>query len=337
MVDIEEDEQEILLHTIQNGKIRKLTNYLEEASNISIDFSDRNGKTPLMHAVCFDGKDDVRTHMVRTLLRHGCDVNKQDMFGCTALMYACMDSNCDDVTRLLIKKGNSNPNIQDSSFNTALMHAVSASNSAALHILVTSTATRQKANLDLKNDLGLTVLDLAIKLRMAECCKVLVRDGYVNTRNVCDLNGLKMLLGTEIDSFGKEHSFLRLESQNSFIPKSSRRGSAGSTLSSTSMSSTPRCSNPTPEMIHQTRSSGDIPLSSRSNYANEHHKTHTYDISWVGSPRKIRRALTPLFKNSAKIIEETDEQNIFSFRARLPSIPSGKRLCMVATTQNDVS
>lgn len=337
MVDIDEDEQEVLLHTIQNGKIRKLTNYLSEADGISIDFADRNGKTPLMHAVCFDGKDDVRTHMVRTLLRHGCDVNKQDMFGCTALMYSCMDSNCEDVTRLLVKKGNSDPNIMDNSLNTALMHAVTASNSAALYILVTSTSTRHKANLDLKNDLGLSVIDLAIKLRQAECCKVLVRDGFISTRDVYDLNGLKMLLGTEIDAYGKEHSFVRLESQSSFIPKSSRRGSAGSSLSTTSMSSTPRCCNPTPEIIHQTPYNEDIPLSSRSNYANEHQRSHTYDISWVGSPRKIRRALTPLFKNNAKIIEETDEQNVFGFRSRLPSIPSGKRLCMVASTQNDVS
>jgi ankyrin repeat protein len=89
--------------------------------------------------------------------------------------------------------------------NTALMHAVVASNAAALQILVTSSATRSKVNLDLQNNQGLTALELAIKLKMSDCCKVLVREGYADVRQTKDLKGLRILLGAEVDSTGKEH------------------------------------------------------------------------------------------------------------------------------------
>jgi ankyrin repeat protein len=83
-----------------------------------------------------------------------CDADKQDMYGCTALMYSCMDCHNDDVTRLLTKKGNSNPNIQDNFLNTALMHAVVASNAAALQILVTSSALDVE-DIELLVDIGI--------------------------------------------------------------------------------------------------------------------------------------------------------------------------------------
>jgi hypothetical protein len=63
-------------------------------------------------------------------------------------------------------------------------------------------------NLDLQNNQGLTALELAIKLKMSDCCKVLVREGYADVRQTKDLKGLRILLGTEVDSTGKQHSFM---------------------------------------------------------------------------------------------------------------------------------
>ncbi|VDI39920.1 Hypothetical predicted protein [Mytilus galloprovincialis] len=330
MVDMEDEDQEKLFHLIQNGNIRKLTNFFSEDTDINIDFDDASGKTLLMCAVCYDGKDDIRTHMVRTLLRHGCEVNRQDMYGRTALMYSCMDTGSEDVTRLLTKKGNCDPNIQDNNLNTALMQAVLASNHAAVYILVTSSATRSNINLDIQNDQGLTALELAIKLKMGECCKVLVQNGCVDMKNTKDLKGLRILLGKEIDYNGREHSFVRNEFQTLSLPKSFGRSSTSSTLSSSS--SPRRCSNPTPDVVRQIGSNSyadDTPRSARSDHTSINRTHQTYDISWVGSPRKLRRALTPLFKDNARIVEDEEDQDIFRFRTRLPSIPSGKRLCTV--------
>lgn len=334
MGELDDFQKEQLFKIIKYGKIRKLTSFFNDIENTDIDFEDISGKTPLMCAVCYDDKDDVRTHMVRTLLRHGCDVDKQDMYGCTALMYSCMDCHSDDVTRLLTKKGNSNPNIQDNFLNTALMHSVVASNAAALQILVTSSATRSKVNLDLQNNQGLTALELAIKLKMSDCCKVLVREGCADIRQTKDLKGLRILLGTEVDSTGKEHSFMRNDNHSLSVPISTR----------SSMSSTSRCSTPVPDIYRQNSRNSftdDPPLSSRSNYSSSSNQSNrSYDISWTGSPRKIsKRALTPLLQENAKIVE-VDEHNLFGNRTRLPSIPSGKRLCMVNspstfTTQTD--
>jgi hypothetical protein len=91
MDELDDFQKEQLFKIIKYGNIRKLTSFFKDIENTDIDFEDISGKTPLMCAVCYDDKDDIRTHMVRTLLRHGCDADKQDMYGCTALMYSCMD------------------------------------------------------------------------------------------------------------------------------------------------------------------------------------------------------------------------------------------------------
>ena len=55
------------------------------------------------------------------LIKHGADVNKQDILGCTPLIYAAL-SNKPEITKLLLKYG-ADPSIKDKDGKTALDYA----------------------------------------------------------------------------------------------------------------------------------------------------------------------------------------------------------------------
>ena len=123
--------------------------------------------------------------MVRLLLRHGCDVNCQDESGRTALMYASMEEEKSDVVRLLIKCKSCDPNLQDKDGSTAIIHAVNNSNHKAIRILAKHQNTKSRVDVNKANKQGLTALDLAVKLRLADCCRTLIQDAYADA-NVKD-------------------------------------------------------------------------------------------------------------------------------------------------------
>ena len=58
-----------------------------------------------------------------------CDVNVRDSLGRTALMYACIETQREDVVRQLVKREEIDPNIRDNEGNTAVIHAVHAGGS----------------------------------------------------------------------------------------------------------------------------------------------------------------------------------------------------------------
>ena len=98
MASISEKEELQIFQAISNGKVRKLSRFLERTGDLEI--RDHKQRTLLMHAVCC-GKEDVRTHVVRMHLRHGCDVNAQGRHAITALMLACMERDRVDIVRLI--------------------------------------------------------------------------------------------------------------------------------------------------------------------------------------------------------------------------------------------
>ncbi|XP_021344452.1 ankyrin repeat domain-containing protein 34B-like, partial [Mizuhopecten yessoensis] len=185
-----------LLNAILSGKARQISSLLDQT--VDVDVRDDEGRTPLMYAVCCD-IDDVRTHVVRLLLRSNCYINAQDSSGCTALIYACMEVDRVDVVRLIARNKLCNPNLQDSEGYTAAMHAVAASNSQGLKILLNSSATKSVVDLNIKNKNGITALELAVKLQLFDCCKVLTTDcvGGRNSNNIRDKKGLNLILGRE--------------------------------------------------------------------------------------------------------------------------------------------
>lgn len=324
-----EDVREVakLFLAIANGKVRQIDKILGHLDDINV--RDGENKTPLMYAVCCTN-DEVRTHVVRLLLRHGADVNAQDENGQTALMFACMECDRVDIVRLISRNKRCDYNVQDSDGFTAVMHAINSSNLLALRMLV-DLSLKQDVDLKLRNAHSLNALELAVKLQMPEFCKCLINDGNAKAGSVRDQKGLRILLdrdakpnmssskmimdiptlqihrpGTPIsNSFRRESTFDR------DINRLLDEGDNGRT------SNGPRIREP------------PTPTSSRRQQAD-----------WMESPRALRRPLKPIAGVSARENQVTPhnyiqslqpESPVFGHRMKLPSIPSGKRLYLVST------
>ena len=96
------------------------------------------------------------------------DVNFQDQYGKTALMWACVTSH-PDIVKLLCEHG-ANPDIQDNSRFTALMWAIINHRSSIVQELCT-------CNLELKDHGGRTALTWAVTVNDYECVKQLCIKG----------------------------------------------------------------------------------------------------------------------------------------------------------------
>lgn len=304
-----------LLNAILLGKVRQIGSLLDQ--NVDVDVTDDEGKTPLIYAVCCD-IDDVRTHVVRLLLRSNCYINAQDNGGCSALMYACMEPDRVDVVRLISRNKQCNPNLQDQEGYTAAMHAVAASNSQGLKTLLSSSATKSVVDLNIKNKNGITAVELAIKLQLFDCCKVLTTDsaGTRSSNNIRDKKGLNLILGREASVMSQKGNLL--------------------------LNPTLQVPGLTPRDGYTSRNATPIPNWSRQNssYENnsvEHWQAFKHDrvrssseSPWVDSPRRIKRTLTPISREEKLTVSYQPESPMFGNKMRLPSIPSGKRLCLVS-------
>lgn len=303
-----------LFHAIHHGKARQISYLLDK--NVDVDVRDEEGKTPLIYAVCCD-IDDVRTHVVRLLLRSNCYINAQDNTGCTALMYACMEAERVDVVRLISRNKACDPNILDTDHYTAAMHAVAASNAPALKILLNSSATKSVVNLNIKNKNGLSALDLAVKLQLMDCCRVLTSDGAANASNIRDKRGLNLILGREATMTSQRGNMMLNPTLQ--VPGLSPRDGYNS-----------RNATPIPEWSLQTPAFDNINIGTE-HWQSRVHSSNTVSSAspWTDSPRRIKRTLTPI--SHEERLTYQPESPIFGNRMRLPSIPSGKRLCLVSS------
>lgn len=180
MAEAGADERNIFI-AISSGKVNRLHSILANTENLNV--RDTSLRTPLIHAV-FIPNDDIRTHIVRLLLRHGCDVNAQDGMGRTALMYACMERDKIDVVRLLAKCRSCDPNLVDNDGNTALLHCVEGGNASALRILTNHSGMKSRLKVNIVNGSGLSAVELSVKLGLADCCRILMRDGGADTTKI---------------------------------------------------------------------------------------------------------------------------------------------------------
>ncbi|XP_062567072.1 putative ankyrin repeat protein RF_0381 [Saccostrea cucullata] len=317
-----------LFLAIANGKVRQIDRLLGQLDDINI--RDADSKTPLMYAVCCTN-DEVRTHVVRILLRHGADVNAQDMNGQTALMFACMECERSDIVRLISRNKKCDFNIQDNDGFTAVMHSINSSNLLALRMLV-DLSTKQDVDLKIRNAHSLNALELAVKLQMPEFCKCLLKEGNVKIGSVRDQKGLHILLDRDTklsnanmkmtvdvpslqirrpstpisNSFRRESTFDR-DMNRLLDDDESGRGSVG-----------PKIREPlTPN-------------------------TRRQQTDWAESPRALRRPLKPIAGRDIQVTANNyipslqPDSPVFGHRTKLPSIPSGKRLYLVSTPRGTI-
>lgn len=332
-----------IFSAISNGRIRHIANILQEDGNV-VFARWHDEKTPLLFAVC-EAKDEIRSHLVRLLVRQGSDINAQDDWGRTALMYASMDANKIDIVRVLSRCKDCDPNVRDEDGNTAVIHAIMCANSSAIKVLVNSTSTKASMNLELRNKQGLNALELSVKLQMTECCKILVCEGGASTRSVTNQARLMRLLEDEnlLNRTNTPHS--RNPSRNAYVnrklgsPILENRHLEGPYMS---RDTTPNYVDDFPERstpLNALSRSNSLHRSNSNLYRRRQEAanrpasfSNTGDIlGYLHSQRNLKRVLTPISGRNGTPTSLTpdlgDDKPLG--RTRLPSIPSGRKLYLV--------
>lgn len=329
---------------IFQGRIRQINNLLQDNSDC-VHARTHDKKTPLLVAVC-ESKDEIRSHLVRLLIRQGSDINAQDAGGRTALMYASMDADKIDLVRILSRCKECDPNIRDEDGNTAAIHAIMCANSSAIKVFVNSTTTKSSMNLELRNKQGLTPLELSVKLQMTECCKILVCEGGANTKSVKNQVGLMRLLEDE-NLFSRTitpHS--RNPSRNAFVnwklgsPILENRQMEGAYMS---RDTTPNYVDEFPDRAIPTLSRSNSLHRTNSNLYKRRQEVGSRPSSfstggssdilgYLQSQRNLKRVLTPISGRNGTPISQTPElgDDKSMSKTRLPSIPSGRKLYLVS-------
>lgn len=395
MATNEQDDRNVFM-SIANGTMHRLHSIISNLADINI--RDQELRTPLIASVGIQN-DDVRNHVVRLLLRRGCEANAQDLHGNTALMLACMEKDKSNVVALLAKCRDCDPNVQDLDGNTALHLAVERGNIAAVRLLIDATSTKVPVRVNEVNNAGLSALQLAVKLRLADCSRVLMKYGGADTTRIKNREALLDLINedraqtpfdfhrsptpcvnesplnsarfahsgmsrTNSDLYrggsransstsltrpisdltsARESARLRQDSITRMTENISRAdslqrdfGSRADAIISSSMLSPRDAKNPFADIMREksdlyvnnsrTTFKKSIVSSSKSNKKNK--QSHT---DWLKQSLSIRRPLTPIA--SRTITEESQcvsPANPIPLPGRLPSIPSGKRLCLVS-------
>lgn len=183
-----------LCAAVMSGRVRWIQGLLD--AGCDANETDEQLQTPLMKAVHIK-RTDARAHVVRLLLKYGADAGKQDTELRTALCYAAMQPDREDIVRILVRSGNCQVNLKDINGDTALFFAVRAGNVSVLRILLNSSFTKYTIDLNQANFEQYTALSLAYELGQYDCCKVLVKEANVDPNQVPDKTGLLRLLSKE--------------------------------------------------------------------------------------------------------------------------------------------
>ncbi|GFN96181.1 ankyrin repeat domain-containing protein 63 [Plakobranchus ocellatus] len=179
---------------IANGTVHRLQSIIPQTSDLNV--RDGSLRTPLIASVGISN-DESRAHVVRLLVRHGCDVNAQDQTGRTSLMLACQEKDKADVVAVLAKSRDLDPNIQDLDGNSALHLAVESGNVAAIRLLTNVHSAKARLRINQPNHAGLSPLQLAVKLGLADCCRVLIQHGGADTTLIKNRESLLNLINED--------------------------------------------------------------------------------------------------------------------------------------------
>ncbi|RUS85596.1 hypothetical protein EGW08_006608 [Elysia chlorotica] len=389
-----------LFVAIASGTVHRLQSIIPSAQDLNI--RDGSLRTPLIAAVGISN-DESRAHVVRLLLRHGCDVNAQDLTGKTSLMLACQEKDKTDVVAVLAKSRDLDPNIQDLDGNSALHLAVESGNVAAIRLLTNVHSAKARLRVNQPNHAGLSPLQLAVKLGLADCSRVLIQHGGADSTLIKNREALLHLINEDRAATPFDNSLgVNLESGVLFdSPLNSARGEqhpsdhpsgwGGTTSRSNSelfragsrANSSTSLNRPSSD-LHSARESARMRLESYSRISDSLSRNNSrgYERDFSGKasaalnpfadvmreksdlyvqnsrttfkksivPKKLgggggvqqshgdwlrqslnaRRPLTPI---AARTITEecaSPTNHSVPHPGRLPSIPSGKRLCLVS-------
>lgn len=333
---------------IEQGRMRHIANIVDENSEC-LEARTHDGKTPFIFAVC-EAKCEIRTQLVRMLLKRGSDVNAADEHGRTSLMYASMDSDKIDLVRVMARCKGCNANLRDNDGYTAIMHAIMCANSSAIKILVNSSVTKPTLNLELKTRQGLTALELGVKLQMSECCKALV-EGGASTKHVNNQVGLIRLLEDEnlfhrnCTPHSRHPSRTALANRTLDSPILENKQFEGSYMSRDTTPNyvddfvsrvTPITSLSRSNSLHRSNSN----LYKRRPEAGSRPNSLSFAKDVLGllnSQKNLKRVLTPISgRNGTPTLSKAEipEDPSLGTRTRLPSIPSGRKLYLVSSKNN---
>ena len=352
-----------IFHLISHGKVRQINTLLSQIDVLRSRAAD--GKTPLIYAVC-EAKEEVRTHLVRTFLRYGSDVNAQDVNGRTVLMYACMDYEKLDLVRVIARHKRCDPNRQDVEGYTAIMHAVLCANASAIRVLINSAATKGIVDIEKRTANNISALELAVKLQLPECCKVLIVEGGANSRLCNNHVGLLRLLEDEsflarsntphssnhsrsafANNFRKFAESPILENKQFEGPYMSRDTTPVyedryDALGFGSMRSSPQQMSRSNSLYRTNsnlfrKSDGNRP----SSLPVQNRTPQSSALGFIQEQRSLKRVLTPISRTSPsprlQLSPESIPDDHSPGRPKLPSIPSGKKLYLVAQKNHDFS
>ncbi|KAJ8380675.1 hypothetical protein SKAU_G00014530 [Synaphobranchus kaupii] len=133
-----------LLKAVYLSRLR-LTRLLLEGGAY-INESNERGETPLMVACKTKHADQQsvpKAKMVKYLLENHADPNIQDKSGKSALMHACLEQAGVEVVSLLLASG-ADPSLEDRSGSSALVYAVNASDKETLKVLLDACKAKGK-------------------------------------------------------------------------------------------------------------------------------------------------------------------------------------------------
>ena len=109
-----------------------IVDILLNAEGIDVDKPNEAGITPLMEAVTTDSSNNIK--IAKTLIEHKTDVNKKDIHGWTALMWAAYRGES-EMVKLLVNVEGININSTNNEKETSLTLAINNNNTEVIEIL----------------------------------------------------------------------------------------------------------------------------------------------------------------------------------------------------------
>lgn len=146
---------ESLFQASSTCKLRLVRMLVEGGTSVNV----RNERlqTPLM--LCCQAKtdmDDEKGRVVSYLLSKQAKVNLQDIYGCTALIYACMSNSGKEIIKALLN-AKSNPWIEDESKNTVFDYVMNAQDLETTRLLI--NACRESMLADARDNIEVKQLE----------------------------------------------------------------------------------------------------------------------------------------------------------------------------------
>ena len=170
------------------------------ANGDNIDAKDKHGRTALMYASATAYGTSGSDRTARILLYLGASVNLRDKDGMTPLLHAVRSGNSDTVRLLLSNRAD--PNARDNRNNPALIFAIPGRSPQVLQKTapdIVKMLLDRGADPNAQDEEGLTALMLAAGREYAEIVKILLANGAsVEAKNKDGITAYQVSSGTEV-------------------------------------------------------------------------------------------------------------------------------------------